>query len=70
MYDIDMNYWKSTVSVTPRDFLEDSRKHTVKSSDLKHDKRADQILNHAKQFVENSERARNTWQGGRVNSLP
>jgi hypothetical protein len=44
------------VSLTPRDLTEDQR--------------ADQVLDRAEQFIEQSTTARNTWQCNRVNPLP
>jgi hypothetical protein len=38
--------------------------------DLTEDSRIDQILDSAEQCIEKSERARNTWQQNRVNTLP
>jgi len=73
-HDIDTNHYQTTVLVTPRDIQEDSRVHNESAStifrDPKNDKRADQILDRAERFIENSERARNTWQHGQVNPLP
>ena len=62
------------VSITPRNIQGDSRARDesapVTSRDLMNDRQADLVLDRAEQFIEDSERARNTWQRSRVNPLP
>jgi len=71
---IALSPYRKEVSATPRDIQEDSRTHNESvsgiSRDLTNDRRTNQILDQAKQFIENSERARNTWRCSRVNPLP
>jgi len=58
----------------PRDNQEDSRDRNESvpaiSRDLTNNRQADQILDWAGQFIEESVQARNTWQPSQVNPLP
>jgi len=62
------------VSATPPDTQEDSRECNKSvpaiSRDFTHDRQADQILDRAGQFIEESVRALNTWQPSQANPLP
>jgi len=56
---IDMNHHKRILLVTPQDIQEDSRPHdkstSAISSDVMNNNPADQILDRAERFIENSE---------------
>jgi len=68
------SHYSRKVLATHRDIQEESRIPDELVSavprDLTNDKRADQILDRAEQFINNLERAQNTWQRGQVNPLP